>query len=114
MGSLWSKRKPPQKSDPKPSQKGFCKRSQLSNGEIESHAMKRVESILKNEDSKKLLKDFLQKGHKRDKSDALVRLECYELCDLILSNLERNQMYLDDLIEFCDSKSWEDQISSQC
>lgn len=74
--------------------------------------MKRVESILKNEESKKLLREFLQKGHKHDKSAALVRLECYELADRISSDLERNQKYLDDLIEVCETVSWEEKINS--
>lgn len=110
MGAIWSKRvraKSPQKNTA-----ASPKRAQLSNWEIESHALKRVESILRNEESKQLLREFLQKGHRNDKSEALIRLECYELCDRILSDLERNQKYLDDLIEMCETVSWEEKINS--
>lgn len=109
MGAIWPKRK-----RAKSPQKDICasvSHPKLTNGEIESHAMKRVESILKNEESKKLLREFLQKGHKHDKSAALVRLECYELADRISSDLERNQKYLDDLIEVCETVAWEEKIN---
>lgn len=109
MGAIWPKRK--RTKSPQKEINASVSRSKLTNGGIESHAMKRVESILKNEESKKLLREFLQKGHKNDKSAALVRLECYELADRISYDLERNQKYLDDLIEVCETILWEEKIN---
>lgn len=113
MGSIFSKRV---RADRKPPQKDICstiKSTKPTKGEIESHALKRVESILNNEDSKNLLREFLQKGHRSDKSNATILLERYEWCERILSDLGRNQMYLTDLIEVCTYK-WEEKINEAC
>lgn len=115
MGSLFSKRVRGERTKEKQQQKNICsppKRTQPTKGEIETHAMKRVESILRDEKSKQLLKQFLQKGHTNDKSSAMIRLECYELCDRILSDLDGKEMFLDDLIEMCDTVAWENRIQN--
>lgn len=92
----------------------FCGCSQLTFEQIETYAMMNVKGVIHNEDSNKLLKTFLKIGHRSDKSNALILLECYECCDRILSDLESHQEHLDDLIELCPTFLWEQKINDAC
>lgn len=76
--------------------------------------MMNVKGIINNEESKKLLKTFLQIGHRSDKSNALILLECYECCDRILADLDSHQQHLDDLLEVCPTFLWEQKINDAC
>lgn len=92
----------------------FCGCSQLTFEQIESYAMMNVKGIVQNDDGKKLLKTFLKIGHRSDKSNALLLLECYEWCDRILDDLDRHRDYLDDLLECCPTFIWEQKINDAC
>lgn len=108
------------RSESRPAQKDFrvlrcfCGCSQLTYDQIESYAMMNVKGIVHNEDSKKLLKTFLQIGHRSDKSNALLLVECYELCERILNDFESHRDNLDDLLEVCPSFLWEQKINDAC
>lgn len=92
----------------------FCGCSQLTYEQIESYAMMNVNGIIHNAEANKLLKTFLQIGHRSDKSNALLLLECYELCERILSDLDSHRDHLDDLLELCPSFLWEQKINDAC
>lgn len=92
----------------------FCGCSQLTYEQIESFAMMNVNGIIHNDEANKLLKTFLQIGHRSDKSNALLLLECYELCERILSDLDGYRDHLDDLFELCPSFLWEQKINDAC
>lgn len=108
------------RAEPRPPQKDFrilrcfCGCSQLTYEQIETYAMMNVKGVVHNDESKKLLKTFLQIGHRSDKSNALILLECYELCDNILADLDSHQEHLDDLFEVCPSFLWEQKINDAC
>lgn len=71
-----------------------------------------VSNLLDNPLGNRLLKTFLKIGHRHDKSNALISLECYELCNTIGDgNIERYRDYLDDLIELCPSYLWEEKLN---
>lgn len=109
-----------ERTESKPAQKDFrvlrcfCGCSQLTYDQIESYAMMSVSGIVHNDDSKTLLKTFLQIGHLSDKSNALIQLECVEICERILGNLNSHQEHLDDLLEVCPSFLWEQKINDAC
>lgn len=92
----------------------FCGCSQLTYEQIESYAMMNVNGIIHNAEANKLLKTFLQIGHRSDKSNALLLLECYELCERILGDLDSYRDHLDDLFELCPSFLWEQKINDAC
>lgn len=108
------------RAEPRPPQKDFrilrcfCGCSQLTYEQIETYAMMNVKGIVHNDESNKLLKTFLQIGHRSDKSNALILLECYEQCDRILGDLDSHQDYLDDLFEVCPTFLWEQKINDAC
>lgn len=108
------------RTEPRPPQKDFrilrcfCGCSPLTYEQIESYAMMNVKGIIHNEDGNKLLKTFLKIGHRSDKSNALILLECYEFCDRILGDLDAHQEHLDDLLEVCPSFLWEQKINDAC
>lgn len=92
----------------------FCGCSQLTYEQIEAYAMMNVTGIIHNAEANKLLKTFLQIGHRSDKSNALLLLECYELCERILADLDEYRDHLDDLLELCPSFLWEQKINDAC
>lgn len=92
----------------------FCGCSELTFEQIEMYAMMNVNGIMHNEDSKKLLKTFLKIGHRSDKSNALILVECVEYCERIQSNLDAHQDHLDDLMEVCPTFLWEQKINDAC
>lgn len=92
----------------------FCGCSQLTYEQIESYALMNVNGIIHNAEANKLLKTFLQIGHRSDKSNALLLLECYELCERIANDLDTYRDHLDDLFELCPSFLWEQKINDAC
>lgn len=92
----------------------FCGCSQLTYEQIESYAMMNVKGIIHNAEANKLLRTFLQIGHRSDKSNALLLLECYELCERISNDLDSYRDHLDDLLELCPSFLWEQKINDAC
>lgn len=94
--------------------KCFCGCSQLTYDQIESYAMMSVSGIMHNEDSRKLLRTFLSIGHLSDKSNATIQLECVEVCERILGDLDSYQEHLDALFEVCPSFLWEQKINDAC
>lgn len=85
----------------------ICVWSQPSFKYIESYATKNVNNIISNNESKNLLKTFLRIGHRCDKPNALILLQCYEKCDQILSDLDSYQDHFDNLLEVCPTYLWE-------
>lgn len=92
----------------------FCGCSELTFEQIENYAMMNVKGLMHNEDGKKLLKTFLKIGHRSDKSNALILVECYEYCERILSDLDAHQDHLDNLLEVCPTFLWEQRINDAC
>lgn len=92
----------------------FCGCSQLTFEQIESIAMMNVTGIIQNAEANKLLKTFLQIGHRSDKSNALLLVECYELCERVLGDCDSYRDHLDDLFELCPSFLWEQKINDAC
>lgn len=92
----------------------FCGCSPLTYEQIESYAMMNIKGIVTNDESNKLLKTFLRIGHRSDKSNALILVECYEYCDRILHDLDAHQDHMDDLLEVCPSFLWEQKINDAC
>lgn len=89
----------------------FCGCSELTIEQIETFAMMNVNGLVNNSIGNNLLKTFLKIGHRTDKSNALLLLECYELCDKMLSNIESHRDHLDDLLELCPSFVWEQRLN---
>lgn len=89
----------------------FCGCSPLTYQQVETVAMMNVNGVVNNPLGNNLLKTFLKIGHRTDKSNALLLLECYELCDKVQPNISSYQEHLDDLFELCPSFIWEQRIN---
>lgn len=59
-----------------------------------------------------LFRAFLKIGQTNDESYAMAMLNCYELCDKIIHNIEQYRDYMDDLIELCPSYLWEEKLQN--
>lgn len=70
-----------------------------------------VSGLVNNPLGNRLFKAFLKIGHRHDKSNAMISLECYELCNTIIENIERYRDHMDDLIELCPSYLWEEKLN---
>lgn len=92
--------------------KCFCGCTQLTESQIENFAMMNIQGLVNHHQGNNLLKTFFKIGHKSDKSQALIYLECYELCNKILENIERKSEMLDDLYELVPSFVWEEKLSN--
>lgn len=88
----------------------FCGCSQLSYEQIENFLMMNVNGVITNKVSNNLFKTFLKIGHRSDKANALLLVECFELADKMLNDLGSCKEYLDDLIELCPSLLWEQRL----
>lgn len=75
--------------------------------------MMSITSLLTNAESRRLLDKFLGIGHRNDKSLVQQRLECYDLCVIILRdrNLIQSDL-IDDLVEHSPSYGWEQNITN--
>lgn len=89
----------------------FCNCSQLTVEEIENVAVMNVSGLVNNSLGNRLFKTFVKIGHRTDKSNALTSIECYELCNTIIENIERYKLYIDDLMELCPDYSWEEKLN---
>ena len=89
----------------------FCGCSQLDIQQIENIAGMSVPGLVKNLQAKNLFRNFLKIGHRSDKSNALIALECFELCDDLLEDVEQRTERLDELIDMCPSYLWEERLS---
>lgn len=70
-----------------------------------------VNDLVQNNKATKLFKTFLTLGHRTDRSDALINLECYELCEKLQTNaLNRTDDAYDELRELCPSERWEERL----
>lgn len=92
--------------------KCFCGCTQLTELQIENFAMMNVRGLVNHQQGNNLLKTFLKLGHKNDKSRALISVECYEMCNRILNNIDSRSQLLDDLLELVPSYAWEEKLSS--
>lgn len=67
--------------------------------------------ILKHALAKKLFENFLKLGHKTDKSRALEEIECFDLCKLLLENIDsRTDENVERLAEMCPNYKWESEL----
>lgn len=71
----------------------------------------KVDGIINSTVGKRLLKSFLAVGHRNDKSNVSILLDCYDLCERVLSNISSYDGLLDDLAEVCPSYKWEQRIT---
>lgn len=92
----------------------FCGCSQLTFEQIETFLMMNVNGIVTNPVSNNLLKTFLKIGHRTDKSNALLLMECYEKADKLFHDISNYRDQLDDLIDMCPSFLWEQRLNDAC
>lgn len=90
----------------------FCGCSALTHDEIEHFVMMNVSSLITHPTGSTLFRNFLRIGHRTDKSEAMVLLECHELCRKCVQNLQliRDQNTVDQLLSLCPSFTWERRI----
>lgn len=88
----------------------FCSCSQLSYEQIANFCIMNVNGIVTNQVSNNLFKRFLRIGHRSDKTNALLLVECFELADKMLNDFGLFKEYFDDLIELCPSYLWEQRL----
>lgn len=91
----------------------FCGCTALTYEEIEHFAMMNVSTLIVNTTGKTLFQNFLRIGHRHDKSEAMVHLECFEMCDKFIRNINliKDQDSIDDLFSLCPSFVWEQKIT---
>lgn len=89
----------------------FCGCSKLTVEEIETFSAMNVDGLVNSIVGKRLLKSFLAVGHRSDKSNVSILLDCYDLCERVLSNINAYDDHLDDLAEVCPSYKWEQRIT---
>lgn len=90
--------------------KCFCGCTELSRDEIENIAMMSVTGLLHNDRVRKLFKNFLKIGHRKDKSNITELLECYDLCNRLLETKAYTQRNLRKLLDLCPFYAWEEKI----
>lgn len=73
-----------------------------------------VNGIISNQDSNNLFTTFLKFGHRSDKANALLLVECFEIAEKRLHNLSSYKEYLYDLIELCPSLLWVHRLEKAC
>lgn len=88
----------------------FCGCTQLTFEEIEALTMMNVNGLINSASGKRLLKAFLAIGHRCDKSSISIILDCYDLCERILCDINLYEDIVDDLTEVCPSYKWEQQV----
>lgn len=94
----------------------FCGCSQLNFEQIEQFCMMSLSGVITHPLAKSLFRTFLRIDHRTDKSNALLSLECFELCDKIItsntiSSMTINVDDIDALMELCPSFDWEEKIN---
>lgn len=91
----------------------FCGCSTYTLEQIEHFTMMNVANLLVHAEGKELFKNFLRIGHRNDKSEAMIMLECHEMCTQFLCNLHLidDADRLDDLFALCPSYTWEQRIT---
>lgn len=91
----------------------FCGCSALTHDEIEHFVMMTVSTLITHPTGSTLFRNFLRIGHRTDKSEALLLLECHELCRKFVQNLQliRNESTVDQLLSLCPSFTWERRIT---
>lgn len=88
----------------------FCGCSELSRDEIENFAMMSAAGLINNDRGRKLFTAFLKIGHRKDKSNVVQLLQCYDLCNQALQDNNNFKDYLEDLYEACPSYIWEEKL----
>lgn len=92
----------------------FCGCTPLTYEQIEHVALMSVRSLIIHPTGIRLFENFLRIGHQTDKSEAMAYLECYEMCEKFLKNLNliHTSELVDDLYALCPSFSWEERLAS--
>lgn len=90
----------------------FCGCTALTYEEIEHFSMMNVSTLIVHPIGRSLFQNFLRIGHRHDKSEAVLHLECFEMCNKFLknNNMLRDQAMIDDLLSLCPSYLWEEKI----
>lgn len=91
----------------------FCGCTELNFEQIEQFSMMPVSAVITHPVAMPLFRNFLRIGHRTDKSNALLSLECYEMCDKIINNVSSSNTGddIDALIELCPSFDWEEKVN---
>lgn len=91
----------------------FCGCTALTHEQIENFAMMSVSGLIAHPTGSTLFRNFLQIGHRADKSEALILFECHEICKKILENpqLVHDQSTVDQLLSLCPSYAFEQKIT---
>lgn len=92
----------------------FCGCSALTFEQIEHFSMMNTSTLICHPIGKRLFANFLRIGHQHDKSEAMLHLECFDLCDNFLTNTRmiRDKEMIDDLLGLCPSYLWEERITN--
>lgn len=92
----------------------FCGCTAMTYEQIEHFAMMNVSSLIVHSTGKTLFQNFLRIGHCDDKSEAMVHLECYELCEKFLRNIQmiEDNDDVEHLLSVCPTFVWEQRITN--
>lgn len=91
----------------------FCGCMTLTHEQIEHFAAMSISTLIVHRTGGKLFRNFLRIGHGMDKSEGMMLLECYDICDKVLRNrhLIHHSDCIDDLLSLCPSIMWEQRIN---
>lgn len=91
----------------------FCGCTALTHEEIEHFATMNVSTLIVHSTGKTLFRNFLRIGLRHDKSETMVHLDCFEMCNKFLRNITmiQDQDSVDDLLGLCPSYLWEQKIT---
>lgn len=92
----------------------FCGCTALTHEQIEHFAMINVKGLIEHATGNVLFRNFLQLGHRTDKSEALITIECYVMCKEFSQNLNliHDQNSVDQLLSLCPSYTWEQKLTN--
>lgn len=92
----------------------FCGCTTLTVEQIEHFCMMNIAALIQHPTGSTLFRTFLKIGHRTDKSEVMIMIECYETCQKYLQNLHlvRNQGNVDQLMDLCPSFTWEQRIEN--
>lgn len=91
----------------------FCGCTNLTREQIENFSMMSVSGLITHEAGSRLFRNFLRIGHLRDKSEAMILLECHDVCKKILANLQLvyEKDTVDQLLNLCPTFDFEQRLS---
>lgn len=92
----------------------FCGCTTLTREQIEHILTMSVSTLLVHQTAKTMLQNFFRIGYTTEKSEAMILLECHDMCNRILSNenLIYDQYMMNDLLGLCPTYAWEQKITT--